>query len=63
MARTGPYCYHGFARVCSAELVHAEMGGGMLSEAEACQSPKRRYVSPDEFHEFGRTPAPNPTPP
>ena len=63
MACTGAYYYRDFARVCSAkilhvtllrtELLHAEMGGGMISEVEACQSPKRRYMSPEELHEFG----------
>ena len=64
MARTGPYDFHDFAWVFSAgiihadllhtEILHAEMDGGMVSEVEACQSPKRRYMSPEEFHEFGK---------
>ena len=63
MAYTGPYYYRNFARVCSAknlhvkllhaELLHAEMGGGMVLEVKACQRPKRRYMWPEEFHEFG----------
>ena len=69
MAGIGPYYCYDFARVCSAELrhakllhaellhvelLHAEMDGGMVSEVEACQSPKRSYMSPEEFHEFGK---------
>ena len=54
VARTGPYYYHDFAKVCSAELLHAEMGGNMVSETERCQSPERRYMSTEEFHEFGK---------
>ena len=59
VVRTGPYYYHDIARVCSAELLHAmllhaEMSVGMVSEVEAYQSPERRYMSPKEFHEFGK---------
>ena len=54
VARTGPFFYHDFAKVCSAELLHAEMGGDLVSEVEACQSPERRYMSPEDFFEFGK---------
>ena len=36
------------------ELLHAEMGGGMVLEVEAFQSPERNYMSPEEFHEPGK---------
>ena len=42
------------AKLLHAELLHAEMGVGVVSEVEACQSPERRYLSPEEFHEFGK---------
>merc|ERR1719401_3362181 len=54
VARTGPFYYHDFAKVCSADLLHAEMGGDMISEVERCQSPERKYMSPEDFHEFGK---------
>merc|ERR1712127_314877 len=54
VARTGPFHYHDFAEVCSAELLHAEMGGNMTSEVEACQSADRRYMSSEEFYEFAK---------
>lgn len=54
VARTGPFYYNDFADVCSANLLTAEMGGNLVSPVERCVSPDRRYMSYEDFLEFGK---------
>ncbi len=54
VARSGPFYYNDFAEVCSAELLSAEMGGNLVSPVESCVSGERRFMSYEDFVEFGK---------